>query len=314
MRLGKKATTDANLRRAVFKACQLIENRWDDPPTAGELAKIVGISTSHFHQAFREVVGETIRQHVIRLRIERAAAFLKFSSWQVSEIGLICGFETQSSFSRRFKQHYGITPLAYRNAESTVPFLRGYMRSRPDTPLQEDPGQPLPTVSIEDWKDLSGVSLRFFGETDKVHQAWKELFAWAKGNVPDLESARFFGLWFDGWSGQDSSKYRYEALLVPASPIDDVPSAPFTLRTLPASSVAVAMARGRLAALDAAWRSFALGWLPHSGWQPASSEIGGIDEYPSDLILASTPRQLAMLAKGITLRMCLPIQKGMMSV
>jgi len=67
---------------ALFEAARLLERRLDSPPAVDELARAAGLSVFHFHRAFRSVVGETVSQHSLRVRLERAA-FLKFSSWQV---------------------------------------------------------------------------------------------------------------------------------------------------------------------------------------------------------------------------------------
>lgn len=308
----KKNETQAVLRASVFKAVRLIEERYDNPPTARELAKTVGVSIFHFHRAFRAVVGESIAQHILRLRVEEAASLLKYSSWQIGDIGLACGFQTQASFARGFKRLYGKTPMAFRKSEGTIPFLRAYMRSRPGKELA-NPELPLPTVRIETWPDLSGIALRFYGSVDEVHKPWGELLKWARDAVPNLKRARFFGLWFDNWSGNDDSQYRYECVIVPEATLPHGPAQPFFIRQINAGEVAVASALGTPEKLDKAWKAFGNGWLPFSGFQPRG--MYAFDEYPADLVLASPLRQIAQGVFGsISIDMCLPIQKGPVEV
>ncbi len=310
--LGKREDTRAALRAAVFRAVRVMESNLDQPRRIEELAKTAGLSKFHFQRAFKEVVGETVAQHAIRLRLERAASMLRYSSWQAGEIALAAGYKTQASFTRDFHKLYGCSPQKFRESEMVVPFLRGYLRSRPEVELT-DPALPLPTVRVENWRDVDMICLRFYGPVDRVHEPWAELLAWAKKEVPDLGAARFFGLWFDDWSGKYAEHYRYECGVVPVVNFRGTVPEPFFIRRLPAGEVAVAEARGDLERLDRAWRAFANGWLPFSGYQPRG-EAAGIDEYPADLMLASRVRQLAAMATGLSLKMCLPVQRERVAV
>jgi AraC family transcriptional regulator len=305
--LGKKPSTQAAIRHSVFRAARMLEDRWGDPPTAAELARTAGMSVFHFHRAFAEVVGESVRQHGLRLRTERAAWLLKFSAWQLQEIGATCGFETQAGFSRAFKRFYGVSPMQFRNNEAVVPYLRARKRSRPAPTKPRRRELPEPTVAIERWSDTPVVSLRFYGTMSQLWEPWHELLAWARANVADLERARFFGLWFDDWLQHDGDpRYRYEVAVLPSKPLTGPPPAPFQRRLIPAGRVAVAHVHGPIATLDRGWRGFAYGWLPFSGYQPRLDYV--IDEYPADLVLSSVARKMAAGAFGFTLRMCLPVR------
>jgi AraC family transcriptional regulator len=135
--LGKKPSTQSALRMAVFEAARLLESRLDSPPAVQELARAAGLSVFHFHRAFRSVVGETVAQHSLRVRLERAAAFLKFFSRQLIEITLVRGFATPASFTRAFTRLYGMSPQRFRKNHAVMPFLRSPMRCRPD--LEQTP-------------------------------------------------------------------------------------------------------------------------------------------------------------------------------
>ena len=49
-----------------------------------------------------------------RLRLGRAARLLAETMLSVSEIGAVCGFENNCSFSRAFRERYGTPPSLYR--------------------------------------------------------------------------------------------------------------------------------------------------------------------------------------------------------
>lgn len=304
--LGKKKETQQELRAAIYKATRHLEEHYDEPSTTAELAKIAGLSTFHFHRAFRAVVGETVAQYSLRVRVERSAALLKFSSWQISEIGLACGFQTSASFARGFKRLYGMSPGSFRETSGTVPYLRAYMRSKPGEELERTHTQ-THSVVLEDWEPIRVICLRYTGSTNGIYKPWDELLGWAKQHLQHMDRARYFGLWFDYWSDLKDEHYRYECAILPSEPVQDLPK-PFHWRTIPAGQLATAKTEGTLTEIDNAWRSFASGWLPFSGFQPRGDFA--FDEYPAQLILASRPKQiLSGLFGNISIRMCLPVQK-----
>jgi AraC family transcriptional regulator len=80
------------------------------------LARQSGYSPFHFHRFFSSAVGETPKQHVHRLRLERAAYKLAITSETVLRIALSVGFKNHETFSRAFKRAFGYTPSDYRRA------------------------------------------------------------------------------------------------------------------------------------------------------------------------------------------------------
>lgn len=80
------------------------------------LARQFGYSPFHFHRLFASAVGETPKQHVQRLRLERAAYKLAVTSDAILPIALAVGFKNHETFSRAFKRAFGYTPKDYRLA------------------------------------------------------------------------------------------------------------------------------------------------------------------------------------------------------
>jgi AraC family transcriptional regulator len=78
------------------------------------LAKIASFSPFHFHRMFKAMMGETVNDYVKRIRVQKAATKLLYSNLPVTEIAFDCGFSSVSTLSRAFKQHYGVSPSAYR--------------------------------------------------------------------------------------------------------------------------------------------------------------------------------------------------------
>jgi len=302
--LGARPSTRSDLRRAVQRAVELLEGRLDDPPRAAELARTAALSLAHFQRAFQAVIGETVAQHVLRLRLERAASYLKFSTWQVQEIALLSGFATQASFTRAFQRLYGMSPLAFRRAATVTPFLRARLRSRraSQAPALD---LPLPTVRIEEWPDLEVLCVRTYAAMDRLHEAWEEMLAWALRALPSFAGTRFFGFWYDDWREGPNPTYRYECGVIPASPLR-LPSPPhFVVRRVPAGAVAIVEADGRRRDVESEWRAFGYAWLPRSRLQLRLPFA--IDEYSSARVLSSPLRSAAAPAGCRAMRLCLPV-------
>lgn len=82
-----------------------------------DIAREAGLSPSHFTRLFKETIGDTPYQFLMRYRVERAKEKLADPSLAMIDIALGCGFSDQPHFSRIFKQFAGLTPSAYRKAE-----------------------------------------------------------------------------------------------------------------------------------------------------------------------------------------------------
>jgi len=82
------------------------------------LAKRVGLSPFHFHRKFGAYFGESLHQHIKRLRLERAAFSLSCGSKPVREIARESGYKTVSAFSHAFSGFAGQSPTRYRSRAS----------------------------------------------------------------------------------------------------------------------------------------------------------------------------------------------------
>jgi AraC-like DNA-binding protein len=79
------------------------------------------IGINLLHQGFRQLFGTRIKEYEIRKRLEAAAHLLQEDEMTMQEITSKCGYSSQSSFVRAFKDVHGITPGQWRNQH--VPLL-----------------------------------------------------------------------------------------------------------------------------------------------------------------------------------------------
>jgi len=102
--------------RRITAALRRIEAQVDDPIelTLSDMARDVAMSPYHFLRTFRQTIGMTPHQFVLRSRLHRAAVRLLQSREAVSTIAFDVGFNDLSTFNTRFRRVMGMSPTAYR--------------------------------------------------------------------------------------------------------------------------------------------------------------------------------------------------------
>ena len=86
--------------------------------TSRDAAEALYMDYSHFCRLFKKNFGSCFTDYVLAYRLEKAKVYLKTSSLSVIEVAFRVGFNNCSYFCKAFKEHYGITPLAYRKAKN----------------------------------------------------------------------------------------------------------------------------------------------------------------------------------------------------
>ena len=79
-----------------------------------ELARLLGLSASHFCRAFKCTFGVSPRDYVLRRRIELAQGLMLTTSESLSSIAVRCGMCDQPHFTRSFHRIVGQTPYTWR--------------------------------------------------------------------------------------------------------------------------------------------------------------------------------------------------------
>jgi AraC-like DNA-binding protein len=93
-------------RAAAFIADHLTE---PDLSTA-RIAAALSFNPDHLGRAFRDTFGETITDHIHRLRIDRARMLFRSTNRPVARVAAEVGFGDERYFRRIFKRRVGLTP------------------------------------------------------------------------------------------------------------------------------------------------------------------------------------------------------------
>ncbi len=93
-----------------------VRTHLEDDLSVSDLAAHVDMSPAYFSRLFKETVGITPYQYVLRERVRQAQHLLETTDTCIAEIALRVGFANQSHLTRRFRVVTHTTPGTYRRA------------------------------------------------------------------------------------------------------------------------------------------------------------------------------------------------------
>jgi transcriptional regulator GlxA family with amidase domain len=113
-RLSLRERVGINNDRVLTVLAEM-EERLEEPASIGELAKLAGLSLRQLERLFSAHLGETINGCYLRIRLEKAAELVRNTGISITTIGVACGFQSSSHFSRAFKARFGKSPRSERH-------------------------------------------------------------------------------------------------------------------------------------------------------------------------------------------------------
>ena len=97
-----------------IRSLRYICEHFGEPVTLSLLAKMENYNVSYFIDWFKHKTGYSPAHYLRRVRLEKAKELLQTTHYRMIEIALQVGYNSNSSFTRAFKEAEGISPRAYR--------------------------------------------------------------------------------------------------------------------------------------------------------------------------------------------------------
>lgn len=101
----------------VNRAIEYIEQNLGSKILIDEICRSIGTNSATLNFKFRRELNLSIGQYIISERIKKSQKLLIGTSYTVSEIAAMCGFQDVYYFSNTFKKLQGVSPARYRKID-----------------------------------------------------------------------------------------------------------------------------------------------------------------------------------------------------
>lgn len=243
-----------------------IQKNLDNELSLEEYARVAHFSPYHFHRIFRGMVGESLHEHIRRLRLERAASRLKRTDMAIVEIALEAGFDSHEAFTRAFRALLACSPSQYRRDKGAGAACGDgvhYQEGEPMNELQLPVGDAMMEVRIEKMEPMTVAFVRHVGPYAQVRTAWERLCSRLGREGLLGPRTQFIGICHDDPEVTAPEKVRYDACVTIPSGFtarDDV-----GVQTIGGGEYAVTTHVGPYERLGQTYAKLLGQWLPASG-------------------------------------------------
>jgi len=252
-----KDDTKASYQERILRVLLYIQNNLYEPLSLEELADVACFSPYHFHRIFRGMVGETLAEHIRRLRLERAAQLLQQSNRTVTDLAFEAGYETVESFTRAFKDRFGIAPSKYKKSNEH--------RISAKLPDLEMKGEFSMDVQVKEIPPRQVAFVRHIGPYNECGKAWDKLCTWAGPRGLLQPGVEFIGLCYDDPDITPAEKIRYDACITIESDID--PEGEIGIQTVEGGLYAMTTHHGSYTKLSETYAKLCGQWAPQNGYE-----------------------------------------------
>lgn len=98
----------------MHRALSYLSDCYAQPVTLDSAAQALHVNPHHLSHLFSARLGMGFHAYVNALRLNQAEMLLRDSDRPITEICYDCGFDSQRTFNRVFKNAHGVTPRAFR--------------------------------------------------------------------------------------------------------------------------------------------------------------------------------------------------------
>ena len=114
-----RTTKNKSDDKADFKyILNYIEASANQKISVRQIAYNLGYNYDYLRQLFLKQTGKTAKDYLTNLRLNSAKQYLANFDYSLEEIAAMTGFSSPSHLCMTFKKHFGISPLAFKEADS----------------------------------------------------------------------------------------------------------------------------------------------------------------------------------------------------
>ncbi len=199
---------------AIQKTLDYIEEHIGEEIEIEELAEIAALSLFYYQRLFSRLVKKPAREYIKLRRLARAIKVLEDKSKRILDIALDYGFGSHETFTRAFKEAYGMTPEQYREKPVSLnhfdkpDLLLGYTLIDEVVPLISDGlvlemnrkfiNEPINFMGVLGYVSIAGqIPVGESTGVDVPGEIWKR-FHQEKGKINRIPNGREVGVAYMG--------------------------------------------------------------------------------------------------------------------
>ncbi|RXJ82310.1 GyrI-like domain-containing protein [Arcobacter sp. F2176] len=175
------------------------------------LSMDLNISKFHMHRIFKEEFGKNIYEAIKSIRLQKASTLLitnKYST--ITQIASMCGYSSQTSFIRAFKQRFNCTPKKWKN-DGYKEYSKEILKDSIDS-LDLN----IPEFNIEakivKMPKLRAYYIRHEGYDNSIKNIWQKLYTWTL--TKNIKNYKQIGIHHDNPVITPLDKCQYIACIV----------------------------------------------------------------------------------------------------
>mgnify|MGYP004578781891 CR=1 FL=1 len=111
---GENIEEKGKITNMISRSIDYISQCYMEDIRIGDLAKACHISETHFRRVFTSYMHMSPLEYINKVRIQTACEILKKTDESIADIAYKCGFTTNSTFNRNFRQLMGMSPAEWR--------------------------------------------------------------------------------------------------------------------------------------------------------------------------------------------------------
>jgi len=176
-----------------------------------DLSEMLCISKFHMQRIFKEVFHRNIHESIKLIRLQKASNLLLTNQYAtISKIANLCGYSSQSSFIKAFKQRFSMTPTQWKQGgyltySSQILAHTDAQLFNKFTKLNHQP-------TILKRPDIQSYYIRNLSyNPSEITMTWQKLYAWVVEN--DINSYKQIALFHDNPAITPLSSCQYVACI-----------------------------------------------------------------------------------------------------
>jgi AraC family transcriptional regulator len=257
----------SNYNKPINEVFNFILTHLKDDLSLKRLAEVANYSPFHFQKVFKQAVGTTPKQFIIKTKLEHAGFLIVHQNKPIAEIAVDCGFSSPSVFARSFKNYFGLSAEELRNVpgKERIKFLKNdsvlkALLNRGATLAESKHSYNLTAITVKKINAIHGIFTNTSLQSSKIINSFRKSIQIAETINADISNCNYIGIIYPH---QDL----YRALITLHSIIAIPKKENFA--KIDKGRYATFKVNGTIEKTFSAIHFFYEHWLPNSGYQVA---------------------------------------------